>query len=148
MIGYAAGEHGLHHQESVGDLCSAQDEHTGTLRSLHHLGHRAELLFKEAAHSGGQYLFKAAETGLIPVGSGKCVADIAVGQRGQLFHQQGAGLLLVGQAELCLKEGLLLCHETDIVQKQDLPVLQCTDRLPGGGTAHIVDPFHLAAQQL
>ena len=54
----------------------------------------------------------------------------------------------MGQVQLRFKERLLLGDETDVVQQQDLPFLQTPDRLPGGGTAHVVDPLDLPAQQL
>ena len=53
----------------------------------------------------------------------------------------------MGQAELHLEEDLLLRHEADVIQKEDLAVLQLQDRRPGGGAAHVVDPVDLFLQQ-
>ena len=75
------------------------------------------------------------------------VADVEIRQGGQLLHQQGFRLLLVGQSQLLFEEGLLLGDKADVVQQKDLSVLERPDLLPGGGAAHVVDPLHLPFQQ-
>ena len=75
------------------------------------------------------------------------IADVEVRQRGQLLHQQGFRLLLMGQSQLLFEEGLLLGDEADVVQQQDFSVLEGPDLLPGGGAAHVVDPLHIPFQQ-
>ena len=147
LVRRAPFQDGFHHQEGVGNLCPAQHEHAGPVRVLHDLRDGAELLFEEPSHTGGQDLLEAAEAGLVPVGGGEGVADVEVRQGGQLLHQQGFRLLLVGQAELHFEEGLLLGHEADVVQKEDFAVFQIPDRRPGGGAADVVDPLHFFAQQ-
>ena len=81
------------------------------------------------------------------MGGGEGVADVEVRQGGQLLHQQGFRLLLVGQAELHFEEGLLLGHEADVVQEEDFAVFQIPDRRPGGGAADVVDPPDLPSQE-
>ena len=136
-----------HHQKGVGHLGPAQHEDAGPLRPLHQAGDDAVLLLEQPSHGGGQHLLKAAQGGLVPVGGGEGVAHVQVRQRRQLAHQQGLGLLLVGQLQALLKQGLLLRQKAHIVQQEDLPVPQRLDGRPGGGAAHVVNPLHLPAQQ-
>ncbi len=89
-VRHATLQNSFHHQESVRDLCSAQDEHAGPDRLLHDLRHGAEFLLEQPPHVRGQDLLEAAEAGLIPVGGGEGVADIQVRQGGQLLRQNNS----------------------------------------------------------
>ena len=67
LVGAAALQDRLHHDEGVADLRSAQHEHTGLLGILHQLGDHAVLLLKQSAHRGRKYLLKSAECRLVSV---------------------------------------------------------------------------------
>ena len=82
------------------------------------------------------------------MGRRKGVAHVEVAQGGQLLHQQGLGLLLVGQAQLHLEEGLLLRHEPHVIEEQHFALPERGDGCPGRGPAHVVDPLYLPAQEL
>ena len=78
----------------------------------------------------------------------KCVADVEIRQRRELFHHLRSRLLLVAQAQLHFKERLFLRAEANVVHEENLAVFHCANGFPRRRAADVLHPAHLPAEQL
>ena len=70
---------------------------------------------------------------------GERVADVEVGERGELADQQRLRLFCGVRVELRLEEGELLGDEAHVVEQEYLAVGEARDHGPGGRPADVVD---------
>ena len=147
LVRAAALQYGLHHDERIADLRSAQDKYTGFFRLFHQLGNHAVFFLKQSPHRGRKHLLESAQRRLVPVGCRERVTDIQVSQRRELAHDLRLRLLLMRQLQLQLEQGLLFTAEAHIVQQDHLAVFHSGNRFPRRGAAHILDPRNLFSDQ-
>ena len=118
LIGDAAIQYGLHHEECICDFCAAQHEYTRASGCFHQGRNHAVFLFEQSSHCRGKQLFEAAQGWLIPMRGCECVTHIVIGQRCERAYNQSICLLCMRQLEAALEQCLFFGHKSNIVQQQ------------------------------